>query len=96
MNNSNMGGKINDMINDAVNSMDFDHLNSYINSTFRDFVYGKPDDIKVSREYSEPRRDDFVHQSNPFNGFTMNKKTRRLIRGSRWRESRPGHTADRC
>lgn len=74
MNNSNMGGKINDMINDAVNSMNFDHLSGYINSTFRDFVYGKPDDIKVSREYSEPRRDDFVHQSDPFRGFTMNKK----------------------
>lgn len=64
----NSGNKINDMINDAVNSMNFDNLNRYINSTFREFVYGKPDDIKVSREYTGPREEDFIHRDEPFGG----------------------------
>ena len=48
MSNYNSGSKINDMINDAINSMNFDNVSRYINSTFKEFVYGRPEDIKVN------------------------------------------------
>lgn len=50
MNNNNFGDKINNIINDAVNTMDFGKLNRDINSTVKDALFGS--EIKLSKDDS--------------------------------------------